>query len=86
MKKRITLKFRYLEQEANSNFAILEAAKAQYGLKDLTEALTQILTEWAQEHGGKAATTAAAPKQTTAKPAAKAAPAKKAVARQAVAA
>lgn len=71
-KARLTLRFRFFEEEASTVNAILEAAKEQLTLKDIGEALSHIVQEWAQEHGGGEATKETAPKQkTAAKPAAK---------------
>lgn len=81
-KKRLTLKFRYLEADAATVEQGLEAVKDAVGLKDIGEALLHLVTEYIAEHGG-AATKAAAPAQKTA---AKAAPAKKAAPRRAAAA
>ena len=78
-KKRLTLRFRYFEEEAATVNAILEAAKEQLSLKDIGEALAHIVQEWATEHGGGEATKAAAPAQ-------KAVAAKKAVPARRVAA
>lgn len=73
-KTRITMKFRYFEEEAESINAILEAAKEQLGLKDIGEALSHIVQEWATEHaGGAAEVETAAPSQKAA-PAGRAAP------------
>lgn len=72
IKKRLTLRFRYFEEEAATVNAILEAAKDQLSLKNLDEVLSHIVQEWANEHGGGVATKEAAPAQK--------APAKKAVA------
>lgn len=83
--KRLTLKYRFLEEAAATVEGILNAAQEQFGLKSKDEALLQILTEWAAENGGKAPTRASAPAQkTTGK--AVAAPAKKVVRRAAAAA
>ncbi len=76
--KRLTLKFRYLEEEAASINAILATAKDQYGVKDVGEALSKIIDEWATENAGGAATKAEAPRVAAKAPA-------KAVARRAVA-
>lgn len=81
-KKRLTLKFRYLEADAATVEQGLEAIKEQVGLKDIGEALLHVVTEWIAEHGGTA-TKASAPAQ---KAAAKSAPAKKAAPRRAAAA
>lgn len=78
IKKRVTLKFRYLEEEGASVLAIIDAAKEQFGLKKPEEALAHIVTEWGAEHGG--GTAQAKPAAKTAQPARKAAPAKRAVA------
>jgi len=81
-KSKITLRLRYYEAEAKSIEAILKTAAEQYGLKDIGEALLQIATEWAAEHGGGVAEVEDAPKQRAATNgktkavAAKAAPAK----------
>lgn len=82
--KRLTLKFRFLEEQAATVNGILTASMEQFGVKKLEEALFQIVTEWASEHGGKTPTRASAPTQ---KAAAKtAAPAKKVPARRVAAA
>jgi hypothetical protein len=81
-KTRITLKFRYFEEEAATINGVLAAAQEQLGLKDIGEALAHIVTEWASEHGGGTATKAAAPTQRAAA-AKKAAPAAKRVAAKA---
>jgi hypothetical protein len=73
VKRRVTLRFRFFEEEGATINAILEEAKSQLSCKDIGEALSHIVQEWAQEHGGGTATKAAAPAQ-------KAAPAKKAAA------
>lgn len=69
--KRLTLRFRYLEEEAATVNAVLGEAMEQLGLKDTGEALLHIVNAWASEHGGGKATRAAAPKATAAAPAAK---------------
>lgn len=78
--KRLTLKFRYLENDAATVNSILETAKAQFGVKDVGDALLQIVTEWAQEHGGGTVAAKAAPAQRAAAPAAKKVAAKRATA------
>lgn len=65
-KKRVTLKFRYLEEEGNAILTTLETAKAQLGKKDIGEALAHIVTDWATQNGGGKATAASAPKATAA--------------------
>lgn len=72
---RTTLKFRLFEEQGKATLAILEAAQASMGLKDLNEALHYVVTDWASTNAGGTATADSAPAQTT-KPAAKAAPAK----------
>jgi hypothetical protein len=72
--KRITFRFRYVEEEGNAIVTTLEKAKEQLGLKSTEEALAHIVTEWATANGGEQATGKAAPRQTAAagaKPAAK---------------
>lgn len=65
-KKRLTLRFRFFEEEAASLNAILDAAKDQLALKDVGEAMSHIIQEWASEHGGGEVSKDAAPKQTAA--------------------
>ena len=84
---RVTMKFRYVKEDAEVADSTLKAAAEQLGCK-ADEALLQILGDWATRNLGtkapaKAAETEAAPaakaapaKKTTAAPAAKAAPAK----------
>ena len=77
-KTRLTLKFRYFEEEAAIVEDTLNAAKEQLGLKDTTEALLHILQEWAITNGGEAAETgkeeqAAPARKAPGKPATKAA-------------
>lgn len=78
---RLTLKFRFFEEEAKTVDSVLAAAQEQLGLVDKGDALLRIVTEWAAANAGGTATAASAPKQTaakaTAKPAAVAKPAAK---------
>jgi hypothetical protein len=83
-KVRITLKFRYVEEEANAIQTTLEAARDQLGLKDIGEALAHIVTEWGTQNAGGKATAKSAPAQKTAAAGAK--PVAKAVAKRAPAA
>lgn len=48
---RITMKFRYLEEEAASINAILETVKEANSLKDIGEALSFIVNDWASNNG-----------------------------------
>lgn len=70
-KSRITMKFRYFEEEAATVNGILETAMETLGLKDIGEALAHIVQEWATTNGGEAQAEAA-PAQT--KPVGRAAP------------
>lgn len=80
---RITMKFRYDEEEGASINAILAAVQEANGLKDIAAALSFVVNDWASHNGVAKAKAAAAPAQTrtVGKPVAKAAPAKKAVAK-----
>jgi len=75
---RITMKFRFLEEEGASINAILEAVKEAQGLKTLEEAVSFIVNEWASHNGVAQAKAKSAPAQKTV---AKSAPAKRAVAK-----
>jgi hypothetical protein len=77
-----TFKFRLTEEAGASVNAILEAAKEQLGLKDIGDALVQIVTEWGTQNAGVQPTAKQAPAQRPGvkAPAAAAPAAKKAVA------
>lgn len=78
IKKVVTLRFRYMEEEGASITAVLDAAKEQFALKDQAEALSKIILDWGAENAGGKATAETAPAQR--------APARKAAAKRAVAA
>ncbi len=61
--KRLTLRFRFMAADAAAVNAILEKARDTLGLKDLSETLSYIITDWAMEKAGGVATKAAAPPQ-----------------------
>lgn len=63
-KKRISMKFRFFEEEGISLVEILRAAREQQGLKNDDEALSYILADWAATNGGGLADVEKAPKQT----------------------
>jgi hypothetical protein len=63
-KKRITMKFRYFEEEGVGLVGILKAAQEQQSLKNEEEALAFILNDWATTSFGEAAEVADAPVQT----------------------
>lgn len=65
IKKRITLKFGFFEDEGQGIADVIEAAKEKHGLKSLEEAFAMIVREWAAENAGEAAPVAVAPKQAT---------------------
>lgn len=62
-KSKMTLRLRYYEADAKTVESILGVAMEQYGLKDIGEALLQVVTEWAAERGGSKPTKEAAPAQ-----------------------
>jgi len=76
-KARLTLRFRFFEEEGKFVEETLTAAAEKLGLKDIGEALSHILNEWVTTNADAAPATTA-PRQAVAKPAAKAAPAKRA--------
>jgi len=51
-KTKLTVRFRYYESDAKTVDEILKAAAEAYNLKDIGEALLQILVEWQTEFGG----------------------------------
>lgn len=81
--KRITFKFRLWEEEAASTNAILEEAVERLGLKDIGEALVQIVQEWGTTNAGGTAEQEDAPSQAAPKKTAAKAPAKRATAKAA---
>lgn len=52
MKKRITMKFRFFEEEGTGLVAIIQKAKQDHGLTDDDAALAFILEDWASSQGG----------------------------------
>jgi hypothetical protein len=77
--KKVTIKLRYFEAEASSIMMAISTAKNQQALASDEDALSFIIDEWMQSHGGEAAV-AEAPSQKapgTAKPKASAKPAVK---------
>jgi hypothetical protein len=60
--KRVTMKFRFFEEEGTALIEILAAAKEAQGLKSDEEALAYILEDWAAMNGGEVEA-AAAPAQ-----------------------
>lgn len=62
-KSKMTLRFRFYEDEAKTMDQILKAAAEQFGVDDIGQAMLQIATEWADEHGGGKPTKEAAPAQ-----------------------
>lgn len=61
--KKILLKFKYKDEEAATVGSILKTAQEQFGLKDVGEALLQIVMEWATVNAGGSATKESAPSQ-----------------------
>lgn len=82
-KKRLTVKFRWFEEEAKMVDTVLKRVQEELGLKDVGDALLHIIGEYEAQAGGEAEQ-AEAPQQ-AAKPAARAAgkPARKTAARAA---
>ncbi len=50
-RKRVTFKFRLLDEAGTTVTQILESAQKDLGLKDVSDVFEHIITEWAVEHG-----------------------------------
>lgn len=63
VKKRVTIRLKYFEEEGRTVEAILTQAQETLGLENIGQAAAHIITEWAAEHAGGTVTKEAAPVQ-----------------------